>query len=52
MTLALAQVGHLGNARSERDVLAPGVIGLALDLSIRRLEKWKSVRWGFRQEGA
>ena len=33
-------------------MLIIGVIGLALDLSIRRLEKWKSVRWGFRQEGA
>ena len=29
-----------------------GVIGLALDTLIRRLERMKSVRWGFRQEGA
>jgi NitT/TauT family transport system permease protein len=27
-----------------------GTIGLALDLMFRRLEKMKSVRWGFRLE--
>ncbi len=27
-----------------------GVIGLALDIGIRRLERLKSVRWGFRSE--
>ena len=27
-----------------------GLIGLALDLGMRRLEKLKSVRWGFRDE--
>jgi NitT/TauT family transport system permease protein len=32
-------------------MLIIGVIGLALDLGIRRLEKRKSVRWGFRTEG-
>ena len=24
-----------------------GFIGLGLDIGIRRMEKWKSVRWGF-----
>ena len=28
-----------------------GVIGLALDAAIRRLERIRSVRWGFRQDG-
>jgi NitT/TauT family transport system permease protein len=28
-----------------------GLIGLALDFTIRRFERLKSVRWGFRQEG-
>ena len=32
-------------------MLIIGVIGLALDLGIRRLEGAKSVRWGFRNEG-
>lgn len=32
-------------------MLMIGVIGLALDIGIRRLEKFKSVRWGFRMEG-
>jgi NitT/TauT family transport system permease protein len=27
-----------------------GLIGLALDIGIRRMEKWKSVRWGFANE--
>jgi NitT/TauT family transport system permease protein len=27
-----------------------GVIGLVLDLAFRRLEKLRSVRWGFRFE--
>jgi NitT/TauT family transport system permease protein len=27
-----------------------GLIGLGLDLMIRRMEKWKSVRWGFANE--
>jgi NitT/TauT family transport system permease protein len=31
-------------------MLIIGVIGLALDLSIRRIERAKSVRWGFRNE--
>jgi NitT/TauT family transport system permease protein len=31
-------------------MLLIGVIGLALDLAFRRLEKIKSVRWGFRNE--
>jgi NitT/TauT family transport system permease protein len=31
-------------------MLLIGVIGLALDLGFRRLEKIKSVRWGFRNE--
>ena len=31
-------------------MLLIGVIGLALDLGFRRLEKLKSVRWGFRNE--
>ncbi|MGH9784492.1 MAG: ABC transporter permease [Terriglobia bacterium] len=31
-------------------MLIIGLIGLGLDLAIRRLEKWKSVRWGFRLE--
>jgi NitT/TauT family transport system permease protein len=31
-------------------MLLIGVIGLALDLGFRRLEKIKSVRWGFRDE--
>jgi NitT/TauT family transport system permease protein len=31
-------------------MLMIGVIGLALDMGIRRLEKIKSVRWGFRHE--
>ena len=31
-------------------MLMIGVIGLALDLGFRRLEKIKSVRWGFRHE--
>ncbi|HSU57839.1 MAG TPA: ABC transporter permease [Bryobacteraceae bacterium] len=31
-------------------MLLIGVIGLALDLAFRRLEKVKSVRWGFRDE--
>jgi NitT/TauT family transport system permease protein len=31
-------------------MLLIGVIGLALDLAFRRLEKIKSVRWGFRDE--
>jgi len=29
-------------------MLLIGVIGLALDMGIRRLEKLRSVRWGFR----
>jgi len=28
-------------------MLLIGVIGLGLDIMIRRMEKWKSVRWGF-----
>jgi len=31
-------------------MLIIGVIGLVLDYAIRRLEKWKSVRWGFSKE--
>jgi NitT/TauT family transport system permease protein len=31
-------------------MLMIGVIGLILDLGFRRLEKMKSVRWGFRHE--
>ena len=31
-------------------MLMIGLIGLALDLGFRRLEKIKSVRWGFRNE--
>ena len=31
-------------------MLMIGTIGLALDLMFRRLEKMKSVRWGFRLE--
>jgi NitT/TauT family transport system permease protein len=31
-------------------MLLIGVIGLMLDLGFRRLEKVKSVRWGFRNE--
>jgi NitT/TauT family transport system permease protein len=31
-------------------MLLIGLIGLGLDLGMRRLEKWKSVRWGFRHE--
>ena len=31
-------------------MLMIGVIGLLLDLGFRRLEKFKSVRWGFRLE--
>jgi NitT/TauT family transport system permease protein len=31
-------------------MLLIGLIGLGLDLGMRRLEKWKSVRWGFRDE--
>ena len=27
-----------------------GVIGLALDIGFRRIEKFKSVRWGFRND--
>ena len=45
MTLALAQVGHLGNARSERDVLAPrraaangfALLGVAVALGLQLL---------------
>ena len=45
MTLALAQVGHLGNARSERDVLAPrraaangfALLGVAMALGLQLL---------------
>lgn len=29
-------------------ILLIGLIGLALDFCFRRIEKWKSVRWGFR----
>ena len=31
-------------------MLIIGLIGLGLDFSMRRLEKFKSVRWGFRHE--
>jgi NitT/TauT family transport system permease protein len=31
-------------------MLLIGVIGLGLDIGIRRLETWKSVRWGFSNE--
>jgi len=31
-------------------MLLIGLIGLGLDLGIRRLERWKSVRWGFSNE--
>lgn len=31
-------------------MLIIGLIGLGLDVGIRRLETWKSVRWGFRHE--
>jgi NitT/TauT family transport system permease protein len=31
-------------------MLLIGLIGLALDVAFRRLEKLKSVRWGFRNE--
>ena len=31
-------------------MLLIGVIGLGLDIGIRRMEKWKSVRWGFSNE--
>jgi NitT/TauT family transport system permease protein len=31
-------------------MLMIGIIGLALDICFRRLEKFKSVRWGFRHE--
>lgn len=31
-------------------MLMIGIIGLALDIAFRRLEKFKSVRWGFRSE--
>lgn len=31
-------------------MLIIGLIGLGLDGGVRRLEKWKSVRWGFRHE--
>jgi len=31
-------------------MLMIGTIGLALDIGFRRLEKFKSVRWGFRNE--
>ena len=31
-------------------MLLIGIIGLGLDFTIRRLEKWKSVRWGFHHE--
>ena len=45
MTLALAQIAHLGNARSERDVLAPrraaangfALLGLAVALALQLL---------------
>ena len=45
MTLALAQVGHLGNARSDRDVLAPrraaangfALLGVAMALGLQLL---------------
>jgi NitT/TauT family transport system permease protein len=31
-------------------MLLIGLIGLGLDISIRRMERWKSVRWGFSNE--
>jgi NitT/TauT family transport system permease protein len=31
-------------------MLLIGTIGLALDIGIRRMERWKSVRWGFSNE--
>jgi len=31
-------------------MLLIGTIGLGLDMSIRRMELWKSVRWGFTNE--
>jgi len=31
-------------------MLLIGTIGLALDIGIRRMERWKSVRWGFTNE--
>jgi NitT/TauT family transport system permease protein len=31
-------------------MLLIGTIGLALDIGIRRMERWKSVRWGFANE--
>jgi NitT/TauT family transport system permease protein len=31
-------------------MLLIGLIGLGLDMSIRRMERWKSVRWGFSNE--
>ena len=32
-------------------MLIIGLIGLGLDFGVRRLETWKSVRWGFRHAG-
>lgn len=32
-------------------MLLIGIIGLGLDIGMRRLEKFKSVRWGFRTDG-
>jgi len=32
-------------------LLLLGVIGLALDLLARRIERLRPVRWGFRREG-
>ena len=45
------------NAGKRYDLVIAGMIiiggiGLLLDVAIRRLERLKSVRWGFRQEGA
>jgi len=31
-------------------MLLIGIIGLGLDIGIRRMERWKSVRWGFANE--
>ena len=31
-------------------MLLIGLIGLGLDIGIRRMERWKSVRWGFANE--
>lgn len=31
-------------------MLMIGVIGLILDIGVRRLERFKSIRWGFRNE--